>query len=139
MVVLDINNQTKFKVPQKKIAEIFSKAQNKLKIKKTQRLSFAYVSPQRIRKLNAQYRQKDYVTDVLSFAEDNKVVLPEDSIGEIIICPVRAAKQAREFKHSFDDEILKLSLHGYLHILGYDHETDAEAKEMESWENKILE
>ncbi len=139
MILLDVNNQTSFRVPQKRILEILNVAQDKLRLKKTQRLSFAYVSPVKIKKINAQYRKKDKVTDVLSFAEETKKSGPEDVLGEIIICPIRAKKQAREFSHSFEKEILKLTLHGYLHILGYDHETDEEAKEMERWENKILE
>ena len=139
MILLEVNNQTRFRVPQKRILAVLQLAQEKLRLKKTHRLSFAYVSPARMKKLNAQYRKKNKVTDVLSFAEEGKVIGPESVLGEIIICPVRAQKQAKEFKQSFEREILKLTLHGYLHLLGYDHETDEEAQEMERWENKILE
>lgn len=137
MIVLEINNQTKFRVPQKKLLEVLQRAQDKLRLKKTHRLSLAYVSPWKIRQLNRAYRRKDKVTDVLSFTEE-KIISPEDSHGEIIICPIRANKQARALNHSFEKEILKLALHGYLHILDYDHETAREAVEMETWENKIL-
>jgi probable rRNA maturation factor len=139
MILLEVNNQTRFRVPQKRILKVLQLAQEKLRLKKTHSLSFAYVSPARIKKLNGQYRKKNKVTDVLSFAEDGRAIGVEGFLGEIIICPVRAQKQAKEFKQSFEREILKLTLHGYLHILGYDHETDEEAREMERWESKILE
>jgi probable rRNA maturation factor len=71
-----------------------------------------------LRRLNRQFRGSDYATDVLSFPGT------EDSLGEIAISAGRAAAQAREFGHSRLDEIRILMLHGLLHLLGMDHETD---------------
>lgn len=67
-----------------------------------------------LRRLNAQFRGKDYVTDVLSFPESNDIAI---SWG-------RARAQAAEFGHSAAEEVRVLMLHGVLHLLGMDHETD---------------
>lgn len=67
-----------------------------------------------LRSLNARFRGKDYATDVLSFPETNDLAI---SYG-------RAAAQARAFGHSVEEEIAVLMLHGVLHLLGMDHETD---------------
>jgi probable rRNA maturation factor len=83
-------------------------------------VSIALVSDRRIRGLNRTYRRKDYVTDVLSFpATPNGGFL-----GEIVIARGAARRQAREARHSELTELRVLALHGLLHLLGYDHETD---------------
>jgi len=71
-----------------------------------------------LRRLNRQFRGADHATDVLSFPGIN------ESLGEIAISADRAAAQAREFGHSRLDEIRILMLHGVLHLLGMDHESD---------------
>ena len=68
-----------------------------------------------------QFRGKDYATDVLSFPAE-----PSDArhLGDLAISTLRARAQAREFGHSTEDELRILMLHGVLHLLGHDHETD---------------
>jgi probable rRNA maturation factor len=73
-----------------------------------------------LRRLNRQYRRKDYATDVLSFPADES----GQFIGDLAISFDRAREQAREFGHSTDDELRILMLHGVLHLVGYDHESD---------------
>jgi probable rRNA maturation factor len=73
-----------------------------------------------LRRLNRQFLGKDYATDVLSFPE----IGPDGFLGEIAISAGRAAAQAREFGHSIGEEIRILMLHGLLHLMGMDHETD---------------
>ncbi|MFH0987746.1 MAG: rRNA maturation RNase YbeY [Parcubacteria group bacterium] len=151
MVNLEINNQTKFKIPAKTLTPVLDLARKKLKIKTEsasaragrdkQSVSLAFVSPLQIKKLNKKYRHKDKVTDVLSFGIDSAdyPLPPTDySLGEIIICPAQAKKQAKEFKNTFKKEIQKLILHGYLHLLGFDHEIDKDAEVMEGIEKDIL-
>jgi|SRR5579871_1430773 len=76
-----------------------------------------------LRRLNRDYRGKDAVTDVLSFpAPDSQP--PHSYIGDIAISYPRARDQARQFGHGTEDEIRILMLHGVLHLLGMDHETD---------------
>src|SRR4051812_29281759 len=72
-----------------------------------------------LRRLNAQFRGKDYPTDVLSFPA------VEGHLGDLAISAARARAQAREYGHSTEDELRILMLHGVLHLLGLDHETDA--------------
>ncbi|KKQ79737.1 MAG: putative rRNA maturation factor [Parcubacteria group bacterium GW2011_GWC2_38_7] len=134
MIELEINNQTIFRVSTKKIISLLSLAQKQIKQKGQKNISLAFVSPIQIKKLNKIYRKKDEVTDVLSFEDDG--ASPE--LGEIIICVIRAQKQAREFKHSLEKEVLRLALHGYLHLSGYDHVKENEAVEMEALEEKLM-
>ena len=83
--------------------------------------TIAFVSDQRIRELNRQFRGIDKATDVLSFPADG----PDESyLGDIAISAETAAAQAKENGLSFDGEIAQLILHGLLHLSGYDHETD---------------
>ncbi|HWE53647.1 MAG TPA: rRNA maturation RNase YbeY [Bryobacteraceae bacterium] len=73
-----------------------------------------------LRKLNEQFLGKDYPTDVLSFPLSG-----DDSVGDIAISLARARAQAREWKHTVEDELRILMLHGVLHLTGLDHETDS--------------
>jgi probable rRNA maturation factor len=90
-------------------------------------LSIAIVSDRRMRALNRQFRGKDAVTDVLSFpASLSALSAPSAAgfLGDIVIAGGVAARQARDAGHSVQTELRVLSLHGLLHLLGYDHETD---------------
>jgi probable rRNA maturation factor len=82
-------------------------------------LSVAVVSDRRMRALHRQFRGKDKVTDVLSFPAESRGFL-----GDVVIAAGVAKRQARECGHSLQTEIRVLALHGLLHLLGYDHESD---------------
>lgn len=73
-----------------------------------------------LRRLNRQFRKKDYATDVLSFP----ALSPDDLLGEIAISFEKARQQAADHRHAVDQEIRLLMLHGVLHLMGMDHETD---------------
>lgn len=90
-----------------------------------QEISLVFLDPKLAKNLNKQYRNKNYPTDVLSFAG------MEPSLGELVMCPQVLAAQAQEQKHSFRQETLYMAIHGTLHLLGYDHEKNKlKAKEM---------
>jgi probable rRNA maturation factor len=111
------------------------------------RVTIALVSDARMRRLNRTYRAADYATDVLSFpAEEarspsprhrheqpapvglrpsSSVLADPPFLGDIVIAMGVAARQARERGHALRTELRVLALHGMLHLLGYDHETDA--------------
>jgi probable rRNA maturation factor len=97
-----------------------------------------------IHELNRQYRGKDCPTDVLSFAlnegEEPEIIDgPEESLlGDIIISLETATRQAAEFGHSLERELAFLTVHGMLHLLGYDHEIAQEQCEMRQEEEHIL-
>ncbi len=75
-----------------------------------------------LRKLNAQFLTHDYATDVLSFPTGHS---DDESLGDLAISVERASDQAAEFGHTLLDELRTLMLHGLLHLLGFDHETDS--------------
>lgn len=103
-------------------------------------LTVAFVDDEHIKSLNKQYRNKDQSTDVLSFSFLNaEIVEPgERLIGEIYISIPTAQRQANFHQHCLEDELNKLFVHGFLHIFGYDHETDEEFEVMNKIEKKIL-
>lgn len=105
------------------------------------------VSPEEIQKMNKCYRNVDRVTDVLSFPmidnfdnieKEPDYALGECNIGDIYINPTRAHEQAKDYGHSYKREYCFLALHGFLHLLGYDHMSQEQEKEMFSLQEKIL-
>ncbi len=96
-----------------------------------------------IQKINAEYRGKDYPTDVISFAyRDDMFPAVEDiteELGDIYISIEKAAEQAVEFETTLKDEFKRLIIHGVLHLLGYDHElSDEDERVMNDLEEKIF-
>jgi probable rRNA maturation factor len=90
-------------------------------------VTIALVSDRRMRALNRQFRGKDYATDVLSFPADaatSRRAGERRFLGDIVIAAGVAGRQAREAGHSLPTELRVLSLHGLLHLLGYDHDSD---------------
>ncbi|HEY3102405.1 MAG TPA: rRNA maturation RNase YbeY [Pyrinomonadaceae bacterium] len=88
--------------------------------------SIVFVSDAAIKKLNRQFRGKNYATDVLSFPSRPERFEAEASanLGEVVISLDRAAAQAKQNKLTVTNEVRQLILHGLLHLCGYDHETD---------------
>lgn len=100
-----------------------------------------------IQELNRHYRGKDEPTDVLSFAmregeydfdSEFEEIEEEELLGDIIISCEKAKYQAEEYGHSFNREIGYLAVHGILHLLGYDHETEEEKRKMRQKEEEVL-
>ncbi len=96
-----------------------------------------------IKDLNARYRQKDSATDVLSFPQfdSREEIMAENEellLGDIIISMERAREQAEEFGHSIERECFYLLVHGLLHLLGYNHKSSEEEREMRFKEEAIL-
>ena len=103
-------------------------------------LTLTFADDKHVHDLNRDYRGIDKPTDVLSFAMcdggDERDEGEELVLGDVIISVDRAAVQSRRFKRTVDREILKLVAHGVLHLLGYDHPTDARLAEMRRIENR---
>ncbi len=86
-------------------------------------VSIVFSDSEFIKEINKKYRNKDKVTDVLSFPESVKGFKGvSSSLGEIIICPLQLKQQAKEQGVSFKEELARILIHGLLHLLGYDHE-----------------
>jgi probable rRNA maturation factor len=88
-------------------------------------MSVVFISSRMMKTLNARYRNKNYATDVLSFSYDEETVDGAQFLGEIIIAAEVAANQAMHYGVRPELEFRKLLVHGTLHLMGYDHETDA--------------
>jgi rRNA maturation RNase YbeY len=92
-----------------------------------------------MRSLNRKYRGRDYPTDVLAFPMERMGKQTEVFLGDVVVCLPVAIGQASRFGNSADQEILRLLIHGTLHLLGYDHEqSPREATRMQRKERAIL-
>ena len=111
-------------------------------------MTITFTTPEEIRKINKKYRKIDKATDVLSFpmfekAEldekiKNKDFLYEDVLGDIIISIEKVKEQAEEYGHSFERELSYMLVHGFYHLMGYDHIEEEDKKIMRPKEEKIL-
>lgn len=101
-------------------------------------LEVTVVSEATIKKLNKKYRNKNKVTDVLSFSLVEGDSHPGPYLGEIYICYKQILRQAKEFNVEPKDEFGRMLVHGLLHLIGHDHIKDSEAKKMFSLQEKIL-
>ena len=104
-------------------------------------------NPENIRKANKEYRNIDKETDVLSFPMFEKQEIEyiknkendvQDVLGDIIISIDRVQEQAKEYGHSFEREFAYMLIHGFYHLMGYDHMTEEEKNEMREKEENVL-
>lgn len=118
-------------------------------------VSLSFVTDEAIRKLNNDYRGLDRPTDVLSFPmlemgegeqgivygelAESEEALDLDLLGDIVVSIPRALAQSIEYGHSVEREIGFLFVHGFLHLIGYDHESEGDEKEMFAKQEQILE
>ena len=111
-------------------------------------MTIILTTPQNIRKINKEYRNIDKETDVLSFPMfekdelDNKIENNdfeyEDVLGDIVISIEKVKEQAEEYGHSFERELSYMLVHGFYHLMGYDHIKEEDKKIMRPKEEKIL-
>lgn len=144
-------NLSSIELSQKIFEEVFEVVLNDEKIEKNVALELVLLGEGKMREINKRYGGKNKITDVLSFPEkeirkqtkkDIAFIQPkgkEESLGEILICPARVKKNAKKNKKAFEKELAFVFLHGILHLLGYDHIQNKDAKEMEKKEKKIIE
>ena len=144
---LDIEENEKY---EQKIVEVLNKCFEEEKLEKLNLyISVTLTTPKEIRKLNAEYRNIDKETDVLSFPmfekrEIDEIVKKqikspvEETIGDIVISIQRVQEQAVEYGHSFERELSYMLVHGFYHLMGYDHIEEEDKKRMRPKEEKIL-
>lgn len=135
------------------IEQVIISAAKKLRLEDNFEVSVTIVDNNRIHEINKEYRSIDRPTDVISFAiedndgefeiffdelDDDDIPLPR-LLGDIFISIDKAEEQAEEFDHSIEREIGFLTVHGFLHLNGYDHQTEEEEKEMFVLQDIILE
>jgi probable rRNA maturation factor len=110
-------------------------------VRDSREFNIIFVSNEEIQQINRDYRGIDRVTDVISFAlldNDLSNYNAERELGDIFICVDRAKEQASEYGHSIEREIGFLSVHGYLHLCGYDHMNPEDEKVMFAKQDEIL-
>ncbi|WP_010678165.1 rRNA maturation RNase YbeY [Bacillus timonensis] len=129
------------------VRELLFLAADKENVKEGTEVSITFVDNKRIQEINRDYRDKDQPTDVISFAleemgEGEIAIIGDDVpkvLGDIIISIPRTREQAEEYGHSFARELGFLAVHGFLHLLGYDHMTKEDEDKMFSRQKEILE
>ncbi|MGB9771796.1 MAG: rRNA maturation RNase YbeY [Candidatus Kapaibacteriota bacterium] len=97
-------------------------------------INVVLLTEEEIRKMNKEYLGHDYVTDVISFNLSDG----ESLFGEVYICLEQAERQAREYSVTFENELIRLAIHGVLHILGFDDDTLEKRNEMHKLEDMFL-
>lgn len=95
------------------------------------------VSPEEIAFLNKSYRGKEWSTDILTFSYMQDVQTEEDIAGEIYLCLEKIKLYAQERWNTYSEQLKYIIIHGLVHMIGHDHETEKESKEMEKVEKKI--
>ena len=96
------------------------------------------VDKNEIQNLNKTYRHQDKPTNVLSFPSDVPIEIDEEILGDVVICIEVVKQEAQDQQKTFLDHLTHMAVHGTLHLLGYDHIEDDQAKTMESLEVEIL-
>ena len=146
MAVRLSNTQKKIKVPSGRLRRAAASALSLLGLSSAE-LSITVTGDRKMRTLNRQYRGVDRTTDVLSFsmleAEEagpsEKAGGPPLALGDIVISAPQAMRQAEELGHPLEDELIFLTVHGILHIIGYDHEAGpAEARKMYAKQREVI-
>lgn len=145
MFTIDFNDHTDLVKDEwyEQIDKLLTFAKDQEQIEGEAELSVTFVDKDEIQEINKTYRDKDKVTDVISFAleEDEPEITGLDMprvLGDIIICTDVANEQAKSYGHSFERELGFLALHGFLHLLGYDHMNETDEQEMFGRQDQIL-
>jgi probable rRNA maturation factor len=126
---MEITNLTRKKIDKRLLKGASEKILEAVKIEKEAEISLVFVTENRIKEINRRYRHKNEPTDVLSFV----------GLNEIFVCPAVIKKQAKESKTPFAGELMRVLIHGILHLKGLDHEKSKKAGQiMRKKEEEIL-
>jgi len=142
--VIDVNNETDFGVDEVEFAELAQYVLREMNIADGAELAILFVDEPAMEQLHIQWMDEPGPTDVLSFPMDELrpgtpgSPTPAGLLGDIVVCPAVAARQAKTAGHSAEEEMLLLTTHGILHLLGYDHAEPEEEKEMFALQRQLL-
>lgn len=146
IVYKDVQENEKYEKIVKKVLEQCFKEEDMLDSKLY--ITITFTTPQNIKEINKKYRNIDKATDVLSFPMfekdeletkiKNKDYVCEDVLGDIIISIEKVQEQAQEYGHSFERELSYMIVHGFYHLMGYDHIKEEDKKVMRPKEEKVL-
>jgi probable rRNA maturation factor len=143
-VSVDVNNESGEVVDDARLADLSRFVLDRMRIHPLAELSLVLVDTEAMAALHQQWMDEPGPTDVLSFPMDELRPGSEDEepepglLGDVVICPQVARRQAAAAGHSTEDELHLLCTHGILHLLGYDHAEPAEEREMFRLQNELL-
>ena len=142
---IEISNETEHSVDEARVLKLASFALDRMKIHPGAELAIMFVDEQAMEELHIQWMDEPGPTDVLSFPMDElrpgteHEPTPAGLLGDIVICPAVAIRQAETAGYETIDEVLLLTAHGVLHLLGFDHVEPDEEKERFGIQKSILE
>ncbi|MDO8145342.1 MULTISPECIES: rRNA maturation RNase YbeY [unclassified Isoptericola] len=141
---IEVNNESGVEVDEAEFAALARFALDELHVHPAAELSIVFVDTAAMTDLHVQWMDEPGPTDVLSFPMDELrpgregEETPPGTLGDIVLCPEVAATQARAAGHSTVEEMLLLTTHGILHLLGYDHADPDEEREMFALQRRLL-
>ena len=142
---IEINNETEFDIDAARILRLAEYALDQLHIHPAAELAIQFVDEDAMSLLHEQWMDEPGPTDVLSFPMDElrpgtlEEQTPAGLLGDIVVCPQVAIRQAEAAGHSMMNEVLLLVTHGMLHLVGFDHAEPEEEKEMFGLQRELLE
>ena len=140
----EVNNETDVQIDGAEFAALADHVLRAMHVNPMAELNIIFIEPDPMAELHLRWLDLPGPTDVMSFPMDElrpgtaDHPTPPGMLGDICICPQVAARQAAESGHSAAEEMLLLATHGMLHLLGYDHATDAEREVMFALQRKLL-
>ena len=144
-MTIEINNESTIEVDEARVQRLAAFALQELKLHRKSELAIQFIDEQAMEVLHIQWMDEPGPTDVLSFPMDELrpgtegEQTPPGLLGDVVICPQVAAKQAETAGHEPIQEILLLATHGILHLVGFDHAEPDEEAEMFGLQKSILE
>jgi len=141
---IEVNNESDYAADEAEFSALARYVLDELHVHPQAELAIVFVDTQTMTDLNGRWMEEDGPTDVLSFPMDElRPGRPGDPspaglLGDVVLCPEVAAQQARTAGHSTSEELLLLTTHGILHLLGYDHAEPEEEKEMFALQRRLL-
>ncbi len=141
MQQFEIHNLTEYNIEESKLCQLVELALKKEKLINVN-FNIILVDNQKIKEINQQYRNQNKVTDVITFALEDETWPQLNEIrilGDIYISIEQAKQQAKKYQHSFFRELAFLTIHGFYHLLGYNHESEEDEKIMFQKQEEVLE
>ncbi|AMD88129.1 rRNA maturation RNase YbeY [Actinomyces radicidentis] len=140
----EVNNETDVEVDGAEFAALADHVLRAMHVNPRAELNILFIDPEPMEELHVRWLDLPGPTDVMSFPMDElrpgtpETETPAGTLGDIVLCPQVAAKQALDAGHSAVEEMLLLTTHGILHLLGYDHAEAEEKKEMFDLQRRLL-
>lgn len=141
---IEVNNESGVDVDESEIVALARHVLDAMRVHAQAELSIVLVDEPAMEQLNRQWMDEQGPTDVLSFPMDELRPGIDDEepqaglLGDVVLCPQVAGRQARNAGHSSEEELLLLTAHGILHLLGFDHAEPADEKRMFTLQRKLL-